>query len=578
MRRKLSGTPVKAGFICILCFALWGAAFTKEYHTNTELEKGFKTIEKKYPGLVHVSDLGKTAHNRPIILVRVGRGTPAELDTRTGILVIGSVRGDHIAGSEVCVGIVENLASQFKTADSIQTMLNRHVVYVIPRLNPEGAEFWFEQPLREHRGNRTPDDRDHDGLFDEDGPEDLNEDGLITMMRIKDPEGEYIPDPDDPELMRKADPVRGEKGIYRMYVEGVDNDNDGLYNEDGTGGVNIDSNFPHDYPAFTQGAGPYMLSEPESRALAGFITARRNICAVLVYGPGDNLVNPPSPPQNKKQEKQEGRRRFSKPVMSVHADDVQYIKETGGLYKTIMDLPATAKPAFSGWSSRGGVCEWLYFQHGVFSFTTSLITVPDADSSFHDRKNSSSKSGPGKKIDTMDDDRRWLSYFKKNQTGGFVQWSQNDHPQLGTVEVGGFAPLARARISRDEIDRLGHKQARFISALLARLPRIGLTDLKIEKRGDKVYYVSCTVQNNGYLPTATAHGADTRLCRPVYAKISLKNGRVLSGEPRVFIPRLKGSGGSKKIEWMITAEPGTHGSVLIDSERAGSVVRSIVIK
>ena len=37
--------------------------------------------------------------------------------------------------------------------------------------------------------NSAKNDDDNDGRLDEDGPEDLNKDGFITVMRVKDPNG-----------------------------------------------------------------------------------------------------------------------------------------------------------------------------------------------------------------------------------------------------------------------------------------------------------------------------------------------------------------------------------------------------
>ena len=58
--------------------------------------------------------------------------------------------------------------------------------------------------------------------------------------------------------MRRADPQKGEAGGWAIYWEGVDSDGDGFINEDGPGGVDLDRNFPHQYPAYTPGAGRSM--------------------------------------------------------------------------------------------------------------------------------------------------------------------------------------------------------------------------------------------------------------------------------------------------------------------------------
>ncbi|MCK7536580.1 MAG: hypothetical protein MZV63_39160 [Marinilabiliales bacterium] len=54
----------------------------------------------------------------------------------------------------------------------------------------------------------------------------------------------------EPRLMRRADAVKGEKGIYKLYTEGIDDDGDGQYNEDTPGGTNVNINFPHLFKSF----------------------------------------------------------------------------------------------------------------------------------------------------------------------------------------------------------------------------------------------------------------------------------------------------------------------------------------
>ena len=55
-------------------------------------------------------------------------------------------------------------------------------------------------------------------------------------MRVKAAGGEYMVDPDEPRLMKRADPKKGETGVYKLFTEGTDNDGDGFINEDPPGG------------------------------------------------------------------------------------------------------------------------------------------------------------------------------------------------------------------------------------------------------------------------------------------------------------------------------------------------------
>jgi hypothetical protein len=236
--------------------------------------------------------LGRSHEGREIWLVEIGNPAGAPLDTRPGMLVVGNLSGDHLVGSALAVETVRHLLTA--GADStVADVLNTRVVYVVPRLDPDAAEAMFAAVKQDRRRNARAFDDDNDGRVDEDPAEDLNGDGLITVMRKRDPSGAYLVHPDDSRLMKKADPSQGEAGTFTLYVEGRDTDGDGYLNEDGAGGVDLDRNFQHAYPYWERDAGPHMLSEPEARALMEFVLAHRNIGAILTYGHSDNLVTPP---------------------------------------------------------------------------------------------------------------------------------------------------------------------------------------------------------------------------------------------------------------------------------------------
>jgi len=236
--------------------------------------------------------LGRSHEGRDIWLVEIGNPAGAPLDTRPAVLLVGNLSGDHLLGSALALETVRYLLAGGSDS-AVATVLNTQVVYVVPRLNPDAAEAMFAAVKQDRSRNARAFDDDNDGRVDEDPPEDLNGDGLITVMRKPDPSGDYLVHPEHPRLMKKADPSQGESGIFTLYLEGRDTDGDGYVNEDGPGGVDLDRNFQHAYPYWERDAGPYMLSEPESRALMEFVIAHRNVGAVLTYGHSDNLVTPP---------------------------------------------------------------------------------------------------------------------------------------------------------------------------------------------------------------------------------------------------------------------------------------------
>jgi hypothetical protein len=93
--------------------------------------------------------------------------------------------------------------------------------------------------------------------------------------------------------MKKADPLKGEKGIYKLFSEGLDNDKDGKYNEDGSGGVNIGINFPHLFKSHTKTGGDWAGSEEESYYLIKFINEHREIGLTFCFGATNFCLTPP---------------------------------------------------------------------------------------------------------------------------------------------------------------------------------------------------------------------------------------------------------------------------------------------
>jgi len=265
------------------------ADFTR-YHTYEEMAAALKAAVAAHPDLAKLVSIGKTREGRDIWAVEIARQSGPPVDTRPGLLVAATFEGDHLIGSELALYTIDFLLNAYAADAAVRQRLDASVVYVVPRVNADGAEQMFAPVKALRRTNATPFDADNDGRTDEDGPEDLNKDGFVTVMRVKDPKGPYMTAPDDARLMKRADPAKGESGGWAVYIEGIDNDGDGFYNEDGPGGVDINRNFMHQYPYFTPDAGRYMVSETETRALVDYVLKHRNIAAILTFGESDNLV------------------------------------------------------------------------------------------------------------------------------------------------------------------------------------------------------------------------------------------------------------------------------------------------
>jgi hypothetical protein len=264
------------------------------YHTYAEMTAALQSLAGAHKTIARIASIGKTRGGRDIWAVEIANPTGVPPAKRPALLVAANFEADHLVGSEIALSAVEFLLNNYPGNAEVKDRLDNSTIYVIPRVNPDGAEGYFAPVKTGQKGNTNPRDDDNDGRIDEDGPEDLNNDGFITIMRVKTDDGEYMIDPDEPRLMKKADPKKGESGAYEIFWEGKDNDGDGFINEDPPGGTDINRNFTHEYPYYKPEAGPYMVSEAESRAVMDWIVAHRNVAAILTFGESDNLIVPPT--------------------------------------------------------------------------------------------------------------------------------------------------------------------------------------------------------------------------------------------------------------------------------------------
>lgn len=268
--------------ICLLIFII-GFSFSQKinfthYHSISDIEKFLSSLNNSK--MVKRIILTKTLKGNNLSLVQIGnseKGKPA-------ILIAANMEGNLPLTTEASLYLIDYILNDKK-------MSNDYVWYIIPYGNPDAYHRYYEKPLQESNLNFHENNDDLDDNTDEDDCEDLNGDGFITQMRVKDPLGEWIPLESDSKVLRKAKPERGEKGIYKLYSEGIDNDNDGLYNEDSKGGVNVGCNFPQFFRYFTTTDGKWPGSESESKSIMKFVNENKNIAMVIVFGSTNICLN-----------------------------------------------------------------------------------------------------------------------------------------------------------------------------------------------------------------------------------------------------------------------------------------------
>ncbi len=260
------------------------SAQSQSYRNATQLNAALQQLAKQNSNMI-VHELSKTQSGTALLMLEIGSETNAKTKVKPAIFVLGNPDGTTPLGSEAAI----MLAEKIKTNENAK----RFTWYILPTLSPDALNRYFGNALFENPANSRPVNQDMDDATDEDGPEDLNGDGIITQMRVLDPQGTFLIHSADARVMRKASGEKGEKGMYKLYPEGLDNDLDGKYNEDPAGGVNNALNFPHLFKSFKPNSGLWPGSEAEVYAVIEFIYAHPEIAATFTFGNTDFCLVPP---------------------------------------------------------------------------------------------------------------------------------------------------------------------------------------------------------------------------------------------------------------------------------------------
>jgi len=581
------GNALPAGLL--LWLALTASAPAADYKDNKALVTQLKQLERTHKKVARAEKACDTAGKNEVWRVELGAGSDEERNRRPAMLVVAGIEGNDLAGTASAVAWTESLAKAYENDEKIKKLLDSTTLYVWPRLNPDGAKHFFAKPRLEQTTNDQPTDDDHDGLVDEDGPDDLNGDGLITWMRIEDPEGEFILDPAEPRLMLKADRLKGERGAWRYLSEGRDNDGDKQWNEDGIGGVNFNRNFPYGFKFFAAGSGRHQVSEVETRALADFIVAHPNIGIAFTFGAADNLIQTPKGEAPKR------------PPVALHEEDVPWYRELGKAWREGLGL----KKELSGSTEPGTFSDWMYFHRGRLSLAARPWTPamqlelakaskakddkPKDDAAKKENETKADKSDSekekkpvekGKEPDTRNEEERaFLKWIDENAKESFVPWKAYEHPDFPgkKVEIGGFAPFAKANPPEKLLGDLVAKHGNLLTDLAGKLPRIGIRKSEARHLGESVYDVTVQVENTGSLPTMLAQGGLTREVHPTRVVLKTDQKFLLSGERTTMLNAIQ-AGEMKEVRWVVRAKGAKKLDVEVISMLGGRMQASVELK
>jgi hypothetical protein len=471
-----------------------------QFYDHAGLSSILAHLHETFPDLTKLYSIGKSVEGRDLWCLEVTARKVGDHDRKPGMYIDGNIHGNEVQAGEVVAYTAWYLCHQYGRLEKTTDLLDHYVFYLIPTINPDGRDRWFHhaQTASSSRSGLKPYDNDRDGLTDEDDVDDLDGDGSITQMRIKDPHGRWKPHPDYPEqLMVPAAP--DEKGEYTLLGwEGLDNDGDGQINEDTAGGYDINRNWAWDWqPNYIQfGAQDYPFSLPESRAIAAFVLAHQNIAAFQSYhNAGGMILRSPG---------REG-------GLMQGADErvLQFIAQRGEKMLPFYRSMIIWKDLYTVW---GGEVDWLYGGLGIIGFTNELWNQRNLDKG---------AAAPG-----SENEASFLKYVLLND--GVVKWHEYNHPTYGRIEIGGtkkeWGRVPPSFLLEEEC----HRNMAFTLYHAGQMPRLTISNVATEKLNDGLYKVWVTIENSRLIPTRTEQAVRNHITPPDVVSLSGRDVKVIS--------------------------------------------------
>ncbi|HLL78587.1 MAG TPA: M14 family metallopeptidase [Ktedonobacteraceae bacterium] len=551
------------------------------YYTYDVLTRILHELVNAHPRLARIESIGKSLEGRDLWLVTLTNFETGPDLEKPAYWIDGNTHASEVTGSTVVLYTLWSYLAQYGSDEQVTRVLDRSVIYLLPRISVDGAEKYLTSPhyLRSStRKHPFANADERDGLY----PEDIDGDGQILEMRIQDPNGSYKRSEKDGRIMRRRDPAEEGGEYYHVLPEGLIRNYDGytIPIAPRAEWLDINRNYPYEWAPenVEPGSGPYPFSEPETRAEAEFWRAHPNINGVLTYHTTSGVILRPYGTQSDD---------------NMPTNDLDVYKLIGEMGTQITGYPSVS--VYHGFRyfpkevMHGAMDDFGYEYHGWFGFTTELWDMP-----------TEAGIGPRDFIAWIrwhpeEDDLKLMKWNDEVMHGeAFENWRPFDHPQLGPVEIGGWKKLYNDNAPLHYLPEMCQKHSRFTLSHASLNPYLGLHALNVQKQAGDIYHVVAVIENNGFLPTYTSEKALERQdVRPIEVELRLpESASLVSGERWQPIGQLEGRSNKiwnwwssasptdnrRKVEWVLKGAPGTQVELTVRAQRAGTLRRTITLQ
>lgn len=115
------------------------------YPSHAQIEKKLLAAQEKNPEIIKVFSIGRSQRGQELWAVKISDHVHLD-EVEPEFKYIANMHGDEIAGRELTVMLIEEIAEKYGKDAEITELVDNTQIYIIPSINPDGAQ-------RPQRGN-----------------------------------------------------------------------------------------------------------------------------------------------------------------------------------------------------------------------------------------------------------------------------------------------------------------------------------------------------------------------------------------------------------------------------------------
>lgn len=540
------------------------------YFDYDEVTKCFKYFEKEHPDYVYLESICTTKEDKEVWAITLTNAKTGDALSKPAFYMDGNHHAGEVTGSMACIHFVDVILNNHLD------LLDDKTIYVIPKVSPDGSDCYLHSATKLRSVNRLYLEHEN-GLH----AKDMNEDGIIAMMRVPSKYGAWKVSDDNPFIMTKRLPDDIEGQFYNVYSEGYIDAYDGMHVDMAKPdyGLDFNRNYPFGWfiEARQSGAGKYPLSNPENKAIADFVMEHTNIGSVLtMHTTGGVLVYPPG----------------TKPSKEADSRDMKMFKEIGQMATEEMGYPVVN--IFDNFLvdtenySSGAFDDWCYHTQGIPAYTVELWNLKERSGCKEQWPVNRDKTDAQKEKEY----RRMIDWVEKHCPECILPWKEVEHPQLGKIEIGGMdIKFSFQNCPNSYLLEEVEKTTRFALRYVKALPKLQFEEVNVEQLDTHTFKIKASIENIGYLPTYICQEAKAA-CVNKDMEVTC-SGNIISTQGE--IKELAGFGNiqteygydgistynseycANQITWIVQGNVGDEITICIKSQKAGVLTKKVIL-